>query len=371
MMVTSDWPFGENSTLRNKRGCEVSGVNSPRRSTETRTDCCDVLPPGKYTNPAHRRAAFQDLFARLQNLPGVTVAGGVNQLPMRDETYIFGIVPEGEPPDQQPTANYRVATPGYFAAAGIPLHAGRIFTGATADLDTALISRNAAQRLWPGLDPIGRRFRSSGSEEWIRIIGVVNDIRQSRLDRNPPLIVYRPNPGDNRLFLTARTTLAAETIRAAIRDFDHAIRLGPIQTMEELVAATTARRRLQTGFVIAFALIALMLASLGIFGAVAYATTQRRAEIGLRLALGATPQKIIALIVRQGLAPVVAGAGIGTAGAFAAARAMKGMLFGITPIDMPSFLGSIALLAAVAAGACAIPALQASRIDPQQSLRVD
>jgi putative ABC transport system permease protein len=104
---------------------------------------------------------------------------------------------------------------------------------------------------------------------------------------------------------------------------------------------------------------------------VAYATAQRRPEIGLRLALGATPQKIIALVVRQGLAPVAAGAGIGTAGAFAAARALRSMLFGISPIDTPSFLGSLILLAVVAAFACAIPALRASQIDPQQSLRVD
>jgi putative ABC transport system permease protein len=123
--------------------------------------------------------------------------------------------------------------------------------------------------------------------------------------------------------------------------------------------------------VIAFALIALMLASLGIFGAVAYATAQRRPEIGLRLALGATPQKIIALVVRQGLAPVAAGAGIGTAGAFAAARALRSMLFGISPIDTASFLGALILLAVVAALACGIPALRASQIDPQQSLRVD
>jgi predicted permease len=333
------------------------------------------LPPGKYANAAHRRTAFQDLFSRLQNIPGIPVAGGINYLPMRDESYIFGILPEGESGTHQLTANYRIATPGYFAAAGIPLHAGRLFNDTDTDLDAAVISRNAAQRLWPGKDPVGRRFRRAAGDEWIRVVGVVNDIRQSRLDRDPPLIVYRPHSGDSRLFLTARTTLpvasAADAIRSAIRQFDSASRLGPIQTMEELVAATTARRRLQTGIVIVFALIALVLASLGVFGAVSYATAQRRAEIGLRLALGATPRKVVALVMRQGLAPVSTGALIGAAGAFAAARAMKSMLFGITPIDTPSFLGSVTLLAVVAALACAIPALRASHIDPQQSLRVD
>jgi putative ABC transport system permease protein len=336
------------------------------------------LPPGKYGAAAHRRAAFEQLFVRLNSLPGVAAAGGVNHLPMRSESSINGMLPEGDSPrpwTEQVPANYRVASSGYFAAAGISVVAGRVFEDTDADLDAAVISLNAANRLWPGQDPIGRRLRRNGEDGWIRVVGVVSNVRQAGLDREPPMIVYRPNEGLNSFSIAVRTTLPAATatsaIRRAILDLDRNSRLGPMQTMEELVASTTVRRRLQANIVTAFALTALLLASLGIFGVISYSTAQRRAEIGLRLALGASTRDVVMLVMRQGLAPVVLGAILGIGGAIAVAHTMRSMLFGISPVDIPTFVGSLAVLSLVAVLACGIPAWRASGIAPLESLRIN
>ena len=207
------------------------------------------------------------------------------------------------------------------------------------------------------------------------VVGVVGDVRQKSLTDDPPSMVYRPNPGSSGFAVAVRSTLPLATIgatlRGAIREQEPGSQLGVMRTMEQIIDESVAPRRLQTGVIAMFALVGMLLASIGIFGVVAYATEQRRQEIGIRMALGANAVSVVRAVVSQGMTPVLAGAGVGVAGGIGVGRALANLLYGITPLDPVSFAASTGILVAAGVAACLVPAIRASRIDPQEALRID
>jgi putative ABC transport system permease protein len=336
------------------------------------------LPADRYAREVERLPMWRTIFERLAALPGVSAVGAVNRLPMAPERGINGVLAEGEPArpvTEQPLANYRAATTGYFAAAGIGLRKGRIFDESAADSTGVVISENLARRVWPGQDPVGRRFRRNGEGDWFTVLGVVADVKQVNLEAAAPMMVYQRDRGQGGLNVVVRTSLPlevfAKTLRAEIAQIEGSILIDDIRSLEQVVSASTARRRWQTLLLSLFAGVAALLAGLGIWGVVSYAVSQRRKEIGVRMALGGSAGSVVRLVVVQGLRPIALGALGGGVLSLVAARGLESQLFGIHAFDIPSFLGATALLIAVAATACVLPARRAATVDPAASLRVD
>jgi putative ABC transport system permease protein len=242
----------------------------------------------------------------------------------------------------------------------------------------AVVSARAAERFWPAQNPLGKRFHLGSPENpLIEIVGVAGDVRNASLLKEPGLTVYIPHWQRDRtdMILTIRTAMdpaaIARGVRAELRALDPELPAPRLRTMQEILSADVAERRFQLTLVLVFAITALALASLGIFGVVSYTTAQRRGELGIRLALGATSSDLRSMVVRQGLAPVAAGLALGIAGALALGRALAGLLYGVKPSD-PLTLAAVALvLFAVAAVACYLPALRVSRADPLTALRYE
>jgi ABC-type antimicrobial peptide transport system permease subunit len=229
--------------------------------------------------------------------------------------------------------------------------------------------------VWPGQDPINRRFRRNGEGESLTVLGVVADVKQASLEAAAPLMVYRRDRGQSGVNVVVRTSLPleafAQTLRAEIGQIDRSIMLDDIHSFEQAVSASTAKRRWQTLLLSLFAGVAALLAGLGIWGVVTYAVNQRRNEIGVRMALGASAASVVMLVIRQGLQPIAVGALTGGLLSLVGARALESQLYGIRALDVPSFLGALALLIVIAATACALPARRAATVDPAESLRVE
>jgi ABC-type antimicrobial peptide transport system permease subunit len=231
-----------------------------------------------------------------------------------------------------------------------------------------------ARRHFVGADPIGRRIRFGGQS--LDIIGVVGDVKYRGLQRENEPTFYQLESQAQRgedMWLLVRMSGNAEsltaTVRAEIRSLDPGVPVDRIGTMAGALSESIALSRFRSFLMAVFAITALLLAAIGIYGVVAYSVARRTREIGVRMALGATPSGVIALIVRQGSRPVVVGMALGLAGAFALTRALEGMLFGVTASDPLTFAGGTVALSAVAVVACLVPALRASRIDPLMALR--
>jgi putative ABC transport system permease protein len=323
---------------------------------------------------------------RLAALPGVTAAGLISRLPLEasGDTSVLSMPHDTRPMAQRPLAQRRIASPGYFAAMGIPLLRGRTFTpadlAAAADGKSAvpaLISARAAAQIWPGRDPIGQQFtwNSDDSGPYNVVIGVVGDVRSRDLGLAPEFAAYLPYTYGNftPVEFVLRTTSAPAALAAPLRrtlwQLQPAVAIPQVATMQAVVAASTAARRFQLWLVLGFAVCALLLAALGIYGILAYAVERRRTEIGIRMTLGAQTASLIAMVLRQGLTPVLAGLAVGVAAAEAGGRLLASLLFGVTPADPLVMAAVILLLVAVAALACALPARRATRVNPVSVLR--
>lgn len=275
-------------------------------------------------------------------------------------------------------ANYRFVSPGYFSAIGIPLLRGRFIEETDRKAMPAVISQTTAQRLFPGQNPLGKQFhRALQTERAFEIVGVVGDIHVSSLEKAPTMQVYVPYWFRSRVnfALVARTSMdpagAAPALRAAVRELDSEVPVSNIRTMKQVVSDSVAQRRFQMALVLLFALTALILASLGVYGVVSYMVTQRRNEIGIRIALGATAANIHRLILSQGLAPVLGGLVLGLAAALALGRVLNNLLFGVGAQDPITLAGVTTVLLAVAILACVIPSRRAAQSDPADVLRYE
>jgi putative ABC transport system permease protein len=336
--------------------------------------------PARY-NPAKERGAFFDLaMERLRALPGVRSVAAVNKPPLTGESNVNHVALEGggdviDPRSRQLVmVNVRFISPDYFAAMGIPLMRGRAIEAADRDRDVAAISERLAAKLAPGQDPLGKVLSSGSGVKRATIVGVVGDVA-ANVERDPTPIIYVPywrfpeQVGDLTVRASGDPRGLVEQVRRVIHAIDSGIPAPRIRTMDEIVDEGVARRRFQMRVAGAFALSALLLAALGIYGVVAYGVTLRRRELGIRMALGARAGEVRRLVLWQGLRPVALGLACGLAGAIAAGGVVRSLLFGVSATDGMTLGGVAAALGLVATVACLAPAHLAARIEPSRVLR--
>lgn len=338
----------------------------------------DIGPDGRlYAEPARRERFFDRLLGSVSTLPGVQSCGLVTALPLLgDDIWTDPIYLQGAPQESHHAVNNRYASPGYFRAMNIVIRKGRAFEEGDRGRGVAILSENAAQLLWPAdPNPVGRSFLGEDGE-LKTLVGVVAEVR-GVLHHDPPPMAYYPYwqrvPG--RVFLVVRTTADPRTavgaVRAALRSADAQLTIRAIHTMEEIVGLSVAERRFQVTLVIVFAASALLVASLGIYGIVAYSMARRRTEIGIRMALGAQRSRLLGMVVRQGMMPVVAGMVAGVLAALLLGRALRGLLFEIQPTDPLTIAGVAAVLLVVGALACIVPARRAAGTEAISALRFE
>jgi putative ABC transport system permease protein len=342
----------------------------------------DLFLSGERAQYQSRQVAFYDEAIRLISaLPGVTGAAAAVTLPIGGDDFAAGVTIDGRPlppPGQEPRAGYQVVTPGYFETMGIPLISGRDFRPAdTRDAPlVVMVNQTFARQHWPGEDPIGRRVRIGRSDlGWMTVVGVVGDIRHLGPATPPRPEFYQPHSQNSFSFMAFVVRAAAlpeslvPSIRAAIRSLDPAQPISGVNTMEQHVARSLSRPKVLSSLVATFGALALILAVVGIYGVMAYAVAQRTREIAIRIALGASAREVVRMVLTRAVWLSTAGILAGLALAIPASRALTGMLFEITPTDLPTYGVVIVLLATVALLAAAIPAVRATRIDGTQALR--
>jgi putative ABC transport system permease protein len=339
-----------------------------------------IALPSSYQTPDRQRALYADLFARIEAIPGVTSAGGTTRLPLGSTNVSTKVEVEGRglPPGEWPEVEFRRAMRNYFTAMGIPLLRGRTFT----DQDgpdaprVVVINDRMARRLLPGEDPIGRRIRTgSTTSPWVTIVGVIGDVRHSALDAEPSpelYIWYLQNPPVNP-FIVVRSSVGAASltpaVRAAVQATDKQIAAYDIRPMAQVRSESVAQRRFVLLLVGAFGVLALVMAAVGVYGVMALVVSERTAEIGIRLALGAAPAHVLRAVIVEGLMLAGAGIAVGLAGAMALIPLIAAQLYGIRTFDPPTLVAVPGVLLVVAAAACLVPAWRAMTVDPVEALR--
>jgi putative ABC transport system permease protein len=280
---------------------------------------------------------------------------------------------KGETP---PLATQVGVTPEYFKTLGIPLVRGRFFTGADSQNGPAavIISETVMRRFWPKEDPTGHKISLDSGKTWITIAGVVGDVREFGLDKNPGNELYFPleqAPGFGTVLV--RTIgdphAVAQQLRQAVLDVDEDTAIVGVDTLEEARSDSLTTPRVTAELIALFAGLALIIAATGVGGILALMVSQRTQEMGIRMALGATPTAVLRMVLGQGLALVVSGLVIGLVGALALTRLMSSLLFGVTPTDPVTFAGVALVFLFAALAACYMPARRATRIDPLIALR--
>ncbi|MBO0724408.1 MAG: ABC transporter permease [Blastocatellia bacterium] len=337
----------------------------------------------KRYSEAERRRFYDQLLKRLETLPGVEAVGATNILPMsnNDTDTTFEIA--GRPPFDKgkgPMAIYRVVTPRYFDAIGMSLRRGRDFTVRDNERapGVAIVNETFARRFFPNQEVIGRRIMHSGREDKpMEVVGVVGDIKDTDLDRDPRpgfYVPYAQDPWKNMglaLRATAEPTLLTAAARDEVMKLDPAQPVSNIKTVERMIYERSSPKRIMTAMMSVFAMIALLLAAVGLYAVMSYAVSQRTREIGVRLALGARGGDILRLIAGQGLKLTLAGLALGTAGAFALTRVMAPLLYDVSATDPLTFILISLVLAGAALLACWIPARRATKVDPMIALRCE
>ena len=345
------------------------------------------LPNAAYQEPQKRAAFMQQLETSLRGAPEVTSVGFVTRLPLMSTlnniTTYLAIEGREVPAGERPEIDFRRASTGYFQTMGIPLLSGRLVTeqDITNNSRFVLINEAMARRFWPGEDPVGKRIStivSSGQQiPWQTIVGVVGNVRHLGLDIEPrPEIYYHTNtqPPFGPVVVirtTSDPTRLISIARAKVRELDRGVPISNVNTMEQLVAQSVAQRRFGMFLLGIFALLALVLAAIGIYGVVSYSVTQRTQEIGVRMALGANATDVLKMVLRNGMTLALIGVGIGLIGAFGLTRLMTRLLFEVKPTDVTTFaLVSFGLIV-VALLACYLPARRAMKVDPLEALRYE
>ena len=342
------------------------------------------LPAAKYPNDTVRVAVLQRLITALNAAPGVVSAGGTSNIPFGGNwsTSSFNVEGYQPPPNTpMPWGDVRLVTPGYLATMQTPLKAGRQFSDAdrAGTPPVCIVDEEMVRRYWPNSDAIGKRITfnslTDSSVQWIQVVGVVGHMAHEGLDAQKRLQVYFPLAQADLPFLgftvrTAGDPLAAlGTVRAAVRSVDPDLPVAGVDTMERLIDQSTGSRRFAMLLLGGFALLAMVLASIGLYGVMSYTVTQRSRELGVRLALGADPRAVLGLVLGQGFRLAITGVALGLIVALAVTRVMKNMLFNLSAVDPLTFLTIALLLVAVALLASYLPALRATRVNPIEALR--
>ncbi len=341
--------------------------------------------PDPATNIANTDVFYRGVLDRIRALPGVETAAAVTTLPLSGDIDGYGLHVVGRPlpnPESAPSADRFVVTPGFFETMGIKLQRGRLLDESDRQgaANTVVVNAKLAREIFPGEDAIGHAIRMGLDEGPERtIVGVVNDVRHLGLDVPQMYQVYVPQAQwawaetDMTLVVrAARDPMAmAAPIRAAVREVDPAQPVTDVKAYEEIVAAATGTRRLATQLLSTFAVIATLLAAVGLYGALGVMAGQRRREIGLRLALGASGGEIGWLLLWQGLRPAFGGLIAGLAVVALAGGVLRSLLYGIDPLDVSTFMFSTGVLIVASVLACAVPARRAARLDPVTALRAE
>lgn len=338
------------------------------------------LPSSKYKGPTVTNF-YQQLAQKIEALPGVQAVGTSYSLPMSSVALAWGpITIEDYVPKNSADfimSNERFVSPGYFPALGVPLVKGRLFDARDIKgaQETVIVNENLANRFWPSQDPIGKRLERGDKEPWRTVVGVVRDQKEFSVDNEPPISVYHPHEQFpiGTMFVVVRSVSDPSQMRPAIskeiQALDPELPAFEFMTMEQRLAISLASRRFSTFLLGVFAVTALILAVIGIYGVSAYSVSQRTREIGIRMALGAQPGKILLLVIKQSLILVIAGTVIGLIGAFALTRVMSSLLYGVSATDLKTFIVPPFVLVSVALVASYFPARRAARVDPTIALR--
>ena len=337
-----------------------------------------------YSTPTQEAVMLREVLRRDRTLPGVeeTAVGDVAALPLghvKDDRNMFPLIREGQDvqSSQPPLIDTSLVSPEYFHLLGMTLLRGRLFVDQ--DLEAtpsiAVINQAAARTYWPNQDPVGKRVRLSASKpDWTTIVGVISDARtESLADAAIPQVyldIYQRLSNDLAFFLRGQldpATIAAQ-VRIQIQAVDPELPIFRPETLNDVLSSSLSERRFSMEMVALFAATALLLAALGIYGTISYLVNEQSREIAIRLALGAQRSDILRMVLRQGLGLAAAGAVLGVAGALIVSHLMAGLLFGVSPYDLSTFVGVTAVLTAVAIAASYVPALRAMRLDPMTML---
>jgi predicted permease len=340
-----------------------------------------TMPAYKYKEPDAQRVYMDKLLASLSTVPGVNGVGATSFLPLSGFSGSVDFTIEGRdnPPGQKPVADLQLTTPGYFETMKIPVLAGRTFTAGDTPTspDVAVASRAFVRRFFPGTDPIGHRINVGNDKkpEMIQIVGVVGDVKENGLDseiRPEIYLAHKQSPFPIAGF-ALRTTVDPDSVmtaaRQAVWNVDKDQPVARVLSMEDAAAESLAIRKVTTWVMTLFAGVSLLLACVGIYGVIAFSVVQRTHEFGIRLALGATPRQLLALVLSQSAVLGAIGIAIGLVAAFALSKLANALVFGVSTRDPITFALAPVLLGAIAMLAAFIPALRASRLDPTIALR--
>ena len=343
------------------------------------------LPRSRYPDPARWSGFLDELMTRLEKEPSVHAAGAISWLPLTTAGGSNALFVEGLPlpgPGEETFVFYRLITPRYFTAMGIPLVAGRFFDHRDSGdaRKVVIVNRTMAGRYWPGESPLGKRVsfaRAPSPDDWMTVVGVVGDTKQGSLADAVDIEMFAPGAQEMNWFppsqVVVRTAGDPLAITAAarrhVRALDPLMAIDKVQSLEAVVATSTAAARFRTVLVGSFGTIAMVLAAVGVYGLLSLSVALRRREIGVRTSLGAAPRDILRLFLAEGLLLAVIGVGIGLTIALFTARTLDTLLFDTPTTDPRTYAAIAALLLAIASCACYVPARRAARLDPVEAMR--
>ena len=338
------------------------------------------LPAASYRTNDEITQAHHRLVDMLRALPGVTQAGASTHVPLAGGNMTTGLEIEGRavvPPERPAEVAYRLTTDGFTEAAGMAVRRGRAIaaTDAADGWRVVTLSETAANTLFPGEDPLGRRVRITGDSAWLTVVGIVRDVRHTSLESAPGMDIYVPVEREAANYMryvvrtSGSTSALAPEIRRAVRAFDPSLPIVGLESLESVVSRASVPRRFAMLLLGSFAVIALILAAGGVYAMVAYAVNQRTQELAVRVALGARPVEVVRTVMARGLGAVGVGLGAGVLLALGLGRLISALLYGVSAHDPVIYLAAPTVLGAVAALSALLPALRASRVDPIIALR--
>jgi len=339
------------------------------------------LPATQYSTANKRSIFFQQVISRIQAIPGVQSAGAISRLPLTpgNSSRSLNIEGHAEPSDGV-NADYRVISPGYFRSMGIGLVNGREVDDSDnkPSSSVVMINETMARLFWPNEKALGQRVRIDGVENpWLEIVGIVRDVKHFGLESKSKPEIYVPYFTDPWPFMTivVRSNSNFAGLSSAIRNevwsVDKDIPIPDIRTMDQLLSTSVSRPRFNMILLGIFAVIALVLSAVGVYGVMSYSVVQRTQEIGIRMALGADKSDVLKVVVAQGIRLLLVGIGLGLVASIALTRVLSTMLFGVSPTDPATFALISMLLTIVALAACIVPARRAIKVDPIVALRYE